>query len=315
MKHGINELSDYNTVAHFISRARFASEDEFNQAVNDKRGLIELLNPFYDDYLHKSLCEDDSEIVKTYPEFDYDVYNLLDDYGFGLDYIPLEGLSDPDTINFANDTDHGFYTLDQVNAIIDHLVTEYDYIHYATPSYSNETRVIGQTEGYVGDQGTDSFGAQDIKAIRITNNESNEDPQTLFTGMHHAREPMSFMSIIYYVLNLIEGKANNDPLVNALLDNRELTLIPIINQDVSFLQTCVNWITHRYRKDTLSARMEQKEAEGDMEAAEFIRKLSPIACKHINFNGIFLFKSDEKGIDVDATLKLLDRIFTSSVKN
>jgi TnpA family transposase len=70
-----------------------------------------------------------------------------------------------------------------------------------------------------------------------------------------------------------------------------------------------------YNAYLLSALMEQKEAEGDMEAAEFIRKLSPIACQHINFNGIFLFKSDEKGIDVDATLKLLDRILTSSVKN
>ena len=70
-----------------------------------------------------------------------------------------------------------------------------------------------------------------------------------------------------------------------------------------------------YNAYLLSALMEQKEKEGDMEAVEFIRKLSPIACQHINFNGLFLFNSDEKGIDVDATLELLDNILKSSVKN
>ena len=58
----------------------------------------------------------------------------------------------------------------------------------------------------------------------------------------------------------------------------------------------------------LSALMRQKEIEGDMEAVEFIRRLSPIACQHINFNELFLFNSDEKSIDMDATLELLDKI-------
>jgi len=69
-----------------------------------------------------------------------------------------------------------------------------------------------------------------------------------------------------------------------------------------------------YNAYLLSALMEQKEAEGDMEAVEFIRKLSPIACQHINFNGLFLFNSGEEGIDVDATLELLDKILKSAVK-
>lgn len=69
-----------------------------------------------------------------------------------------------------------------------------------------------------------------------------------------------------------------------------------------------------YNAYLLSALMEQKEAEGDMEAVEFIRKLSPIACQHINFNGLFLFNSGDEGIDVDATLELLDKILKSAVK-
>jgi hypothetical protein len=64
----------------------------------------------------------------------------------------------------------------------------------------------------------------------------------------------------------------------------------------------------------LSALMEQKEAEGDMAAVEFIRKLSPIACQHINFSGLYEFKSGEEEIDMGATLKLLDKILQSVIK-
>lgn len=69
-----------------------------------------------------------------------------------------------------------------------------------------------------------------------------------------------------------------------------------------------------YNAYMLSALMEQKEAEGDMAAVEFIRKLSPIACQHINFSGLYEFKSGEEEIDMGATLKLLDKILQSVIK-
>jgi TnpA family transposase len=69
-----------------------------------------------------------------------------------------------------------------------------------------------------------------------------------------------------------------------------------------------------YNAFMLSALMEKKEAEGDMAAVEFIRKLSPIACQHINFSGLYEFKSGEEEIDIDATLELLDEILQSTVK-
>ncbi len=52
-----------------------------------------------------------------------------------------------------------------------------------------------------------------------------------------------------------------------------------------------------------------------MEAVEFIRRLSPIACQHINFSGLYEFNSGKEAIDISAILKLLDKILQSSVKN
>jgi TnpA family transposase len=69
-----------------------------------------------------------------------------------------------------------------------------------------------------------------------------------------------------------------------------------------------------YNAYILSALMEKKEAEADIAAVEFIRKLSPIACQHINFSGLYEFKSGEEEIDIDATLKLLDKILQSVTK-
>ena len=56
------------------------------------------------------------------------------------------------------------------------------------------------------------------------------------------------------------------------------------------------------------------EAEGNKEAAEFIKRLSPIACQHINFNGLFEFKLGENTVDVDAIVNMLGKIVQAAVK-
>jgi len=44
----------------------------------------------------------------------------------------------------------------------------------------------------------------------------------------------------------------------------------------------------------------QKLAAGDLEAAELVKKVSPVAWQHVNLFGSFEFNDTDSGIDLDA---------------
>ena len=77
-----------------------------------------------------------------------------------------------------------------------------------------------------------TFEGRDIWAIKISNNPNldENEPEVLFTGMHHSREPMSFMNLYYYIYWLLENYEINDEARN-IIDNRELWFVPIVNPD------------------------------------------------------------------------------------
>ena len=68
-----------------------------------------------------------------------------------------------------------------------------------------------------------------------------------------------------------------------------------------------------YNAYMLSALLKKMEAEGNTEAAEFIKKLSPIACQHINFNGLFEFKPGENPVDIEKMVNKLGEIVQAAV--
>ncbi len=71
-----------------------------------------------------------------------------------------------------------------------------------------------------------------IYYVKISDNpETNEEePELLYTGMHHAREPMSMMHLIYYMWYLLENY-ETDPMSQYIVDNFELYFVPIVNPD------------------------------------------------------------------------------------
>ncbi len=83
----------------------------------------------------------------------------------------------------------------------------------------------------------DSIGVSNegraIYAIKISDqpgiDESNE-PEVLFTALHHAREPQGMTTLIYYMWWLLENY-NSDPEASYLVNNRELWFIPVVNPD------------------------------------------------------------------------------------
>ena len=68
--------------------------------------------------------------------------------------------------------------------------------------------------------------------VKISDNpdvDENES-EVLYTGVHHAREPLSMMNQIYYMWFLLENYAT-DPTIKNLVDNTEMYFIPIVNPD------------------------------------------------------------------------------------
>ncbi len=68
--------------------------------------------------------------------------------------------------------------------------------------------------------------------IKISDNPDidEDEPEVLYTGIHHAREPMGIMAPLYYIYYLLENY-NTKPEVRYLVDNREIYYVPIVNPD------------------------------------------------------------------------------------
>lgn len=68
--------------------------------------------------------------------------------------------------------------------------------------------------------------------VRISDNpNTNEnEPEMLYNGVHHAREPMSAANLIYYMYYLLENYSR-DPEIRNLVNNTELYFIPCVNPD------------------------------------------------------------------------------------
>ncbi|CAN5540669.1 hypothetical protein BH23BAC4_BH23BAC4_04760 [soil metagenome] len=69
-----------------------------------------------------------------------------------------------------------------------------------------------------------------IWAVRMSAAPSDENPQVLYTGLHHAREPASLTALLYFMHYLGEQYGSNSE-VTALLENRVLWFVPIVNPD------------------------------------------------------------------------------------
>ncbi|MAZ60671.1 MAG: hypothetical protein CMG50_00650 [Candidatus Marinimicrobia bacterium] len=108
----------------------------------------------------------------------------------------------------------GYYTFDEIEQHLDELSSLY-------PSLISEKISIGE-----------SLEGRNIWAIKVSDNPNidENEPQALYTGLHHSREPMSYMNLFYFMHWLGENY-NSDLLAQHLVNNREIWFIPAINPD------------------------------------------------------------------------------------
>lgn len=118
--------------------------------------------------------------------------------------------------NFELGTAGGFFTMPQV---LDQL----DAMAFLYPNLVSVRRPIGTIKTWQGNS---------IFWLRVSDNPEvdENEPEILYTGLHHARELVTVSQTIYYLWYLLENYEKN-PAIRQLLDNTELYVVPVVNPD------------------------------------------------------------------------------------
>ncbi|MBI9069459.1 MAG: immune inhibitor A [Salinivirgaceae bacterium] len=118
--------------------------------------------------------------------------------------------------NYNHGTMGGFLTYSQV-------MDEFDDMKSLYPNLISERAVIDTFK---------TFEGRNLHWVRISDNpNTNEDePEILYNGVHHAREPIGVQQMVYYMWYLLENY-ETDAEIKAIIDNTELYFIPIVNPD------------------------------------------------------------------------------------
>ncbi len=118
--------------------------------------------------------------------------------------------------NFNLGSMGGFLTLDEMLQELDDMKTLYPNLITAKSPISTFS----------------TFEGRSIHWVKISDNPDvdEDEPELLFTAIHHAREPASMQQLIFYMWYLLENYATN-PEIQAILDNTEQYFVPIMNVD------------------------------------------------------------------------------------
>ena len=103
----------------------------------------------------------------------------------------------------------------------DEVLIELDSMRLLYPSLISAKQSIGT-----------SIEGKDIWIVRISDNPDvdEQEPEVLYTALHHAREPQSMMTLMYFMYYLLENYGT-DPEATFLVENRELYFVPVLNVD------------------------------------------------------------------------------------
>jgi len=120
--------------------------------------------------------------------------------------------------NFELGSFEGFFTYAEMLQELDEMAQNY-------PTIITVKAPIGDFETHEGNQ---------IFHVKISDNpyinENDEEPQTLFTALHHAREPVSLSQMIYFMWYVLENYGT-DPQITYMVNNFEMFFVPCVNPD------------------------------------------------------------------------------------
>jgi len=133
--------------------------------------------------------------------------------------FPTEVIHDDLTKFYRNRMDQdkdmgGYMTLSEINDSIDAIIA-------AFPDIISSKVSIGQT-----------IEGRDQWAFKISDNPNvdEDEPEVLFTSAIHAREVITPLVIFTFIDHLTSNYAT-DPVIQDLVDNREIWIVPVVNPD------------------------------------------------------------------------------------
>jgi len=123
----------------------------------------------------------------------------------------------PQPVHFSLGSCGGFCTVDEMTSQLDLMRSLY-------PSLVSVKHPLNDT--------LTTIEGRNIYYVRISDNPDvdESEPEVLYTGMHHAREPIGMQHLLYYMWYLLENY-NSDPSIKALVDNTEMYFVPVFNVD------------------------------------------------------------------------------------
>ena len=181
----------------------------------DSEVISNLNSSIHLDHVHLS---DQGDLIFVVSESELDIIDSLDiRYEVLIDDLQSfyqSRLTENYTREFGLGSMGGYYTFDEI-------VYNLDLVHAECSDISTEKISIGQ-----------SFEGREIWAIKFSDNPNSDEDEAevLYTGLHHAREPMSYMNLFYYMYWLCDNYGIDDKATN-IINNRELWFIPAINPD------------------------------------------------------------------------------------
>lgn len=128
------------------------------------------------------------------------------------DYKGVTEYPVPEGFEFGSMSGH--CTFDQMIAHLEDMFDTY-------PNLITEKEQIGT-----------SVEGRPIWMMKISDNPgTNEaEPEVLYTALHHAREPVGMMQMLFYMYYQLENY-DNDPFIQTLVDNTQMYFIPCVNPD------------------------------------------------------------------------------------
>ena len=132
----------------------------------------------------------------------------------------------PVNYNFKDGDDFGgFYTYSE-------MLHELDDMHYQYPNLISQ-RVDLKDYNYTNAPHIhETYEGRFLQLVKISDNPEivEDEPQILYTALHHAREPGSMQQLIYFMWYLLENYDSNNS-IKQIIDNSELYFVPCVNPD------------------------------------------------------------------------------------
>lgn len=126
----------------------------------------------------------------------------------------IDGIVTPE--HFRLGSMGGFFTYDEALQILDSMTLLYPDLISARQPIGSGTTIEGRP----------------VFQLKISDNPTvdENEPEMMYTALHHAREACSLSQLIYFMWYVLENYQTN-PEIKALVDNTEMYFVPVINPD------------------------------------------------------------------------------------